>query len=107
MYQDLGNTCWTFMSPMGDYSKERNTEIVVSALDRLGVQAQASGRNDILVDGRKVSGSAFKLASDRAFHHGGGLRSRRHTAPALDPPRAASPQERCCWTWTRRSCPGT
>lgn len=70
VYQDLGNTCWTFMSPRNVYDKDRNTGIVIEALRQHGVQAEASGRNDITVDGKKVSGSAFKLASDRAFHHG-------------------------------------
>lgn len=95
------------MSPMEDYSKERNTDIVVSALDRLGVRAQASGRNDILVDGRKVSGSAFKLASDRAFHHGAAAAALPCHGCRLTPHPVALPQERCYWTWTRRSCPGT
>lgn len=70
MYQDLGNTCFTFLSPRESYDKDRNTQIVVQGLRSFGLSAMASGRNDITVGGRKVSGSAFKLASDRAFHHG-------------------------------------
>lgn len=70
VYQDLGNSCWTFLSGKSAYSVEQNFELVVEALRRLGVTAEVSGRNDITVEGRKVSGSAFKLAPDRAFHHG-------------------------------------
>ncbi|MGM0431098.1 MAG: lipoate--protein ligase [Spirochaetota bacterium] len=70
VYHDLGNTNFTFMSSRSSYSKERNNEIIIAALNRLGINTEASGRNDLVVDGKKFSGSAFKLAQDRAFHHG-------------------------------------
>ncbi len=70
VFHDLGNTNFTFMSSRSNYSKERNTDIIVRALKRFQIDAAASGRNDIVVDGKKISGSAFKLSSDRAFHHG-------------------------------------
>ncbi len=70
VYHDLGNTNFTFMSSRAEYSKERNNSIIIGALRRLGLEAEASGRNDLIVDGRKFSGSAFKLSKDRAFHHG-------------------------------------
>lgn len=70
VFHDLGNTNFTFMSSRQNYSKERNTDIIVRALKRFNIEAQASGRNDIVVDEKKISGSAFKLSSDRAFHHG-------------------------------------
>lgn len=70
VFQDLGNSIFTFMSGREVYSKERNNEILTRAIGRFGIHAQPSGRNDIVVDGRKISGSAFKLTADRAFHHG-------------------------------------
>ena len=70
VYHDSKNLNFTFMSGLDDYSKERNFEIILESLLKLGIKAEVSGRNDILVDGRKVSGSAFKLTKDRAFHHG-------------------------------------
>ena len=70
VFHDLGNTNFTFMSSRSNYSKERNTDIIVRALKRFRIDAASSGRNDIVVDGKKISGSAFKLSSDRAFHHG-------------------------------------
>ncbi len=79
VFQDLGNTCFTFMSAKepGVTSKQlhaRNNEILIKALARLGLEAQASGRNDLVVhrDGEsyKISGSAFKESPDRLFHHG-------------------------------------
>ncbi|MDA3833991.1 MAG: lipoate--protein ligase [Spirochaetales bacterium] len=70
VFHDLGNTNFTFMSSRTTYSKERNNQIIISALKEFGIHAETSGRNDLVVDGKKFSGSAFKLAQDRAFHHG-------------------------------------
>jgi lipoate-protein ligase A len=70
VYQDLGNSCFTFMAGKQQYSVEQNFALIVDALARLGITAEHTGRNDVVVEGRKVSGSAFKLAPDRAFHHG-------------------------------------
>jgi lipoate-protein ligase A len=70
VYHDLGNTNFTFMSPRGEYDKDRNFSIIIKALAQFGVAAVPSGRNDILVGERKVSGSAFRMATKKAFHHG-------------------------------------
>lgn len=70
VYHDLGNTNFTFMSSRKSYNKDDNNRIIIAALKRLGIEAEASGRNDLTVEGRKFSGSAFKLSNDRAFHHG-------------------------------------
>jgi len=90
VYQDLGNTCFSFLNeipssgsaveaPSVDF-KSINNEILTAALSRLDIEAQASGRNDIEVnyDGAsyKISGSAYKLKNDsttgrlRSLHHG-------------------------------------
>lgn len=79
VFQDLGNTCFTFMTPREATTtpKElyaRNNEILIGTLRRLGIEAQASGRNDLVVEQEgelfKISGSAFKESPDRIFHHG-------------------------------------
>ena len=74
VFHDLGNSCFTFMAGKPGYDKSVSTAIVLDALRRLGVEAFASGRNDLLVatpDGdRKVSGSAYRETQDRGFHHG-------------------------------------
>lgn len=70
VYQDLGNSIFTFLSPRSEYDRKRNFDIIINALAKFGVKAEQSGRNDILVNGKKISGSAFKENSDRAFHHG-------------------------------------
>lgn len=70
VFHDLGNTNFTFMSGKESYDKNRNNRIITNALKRFNVEAYPSGRNDILVNDKKISGSAFKETKDRAFHHG-------------------------------------
>jgi len=70
VFHDLGNTNFTFMSGTALFSKSDNNAIICNALKRFGVTAEPSGRNDIVVAGKKISGSAFKEKKDRAFHHG-------------------------------------
>lgn len=74
VFHDLGNTCFTFLSPKQGYDRSANNQIILNALAQFGVRAEASGRNDIVIpmeDGpRKVSGAAFRETHDRAFHHG-------------------------------------
>ncbi|VDR29926.1 Lipoate-protein ligase A [Raoultella terrigena] len=74
VFHDLGNTCFTFMAGKPEYDKTVSTRIVLEALNALGVAAEASGRNDLVVKtaegDRKVSGSAYRETMDRGFHHG-------------------------------------
>jgi len=70
VFHDLGNTNFTFMSSRENYSKEKNNQIIINALKKFGLTAIPSGRNDILIQDRKISGSAFKETKDRSFHHG-------------------------------------
>ncbi len=43
---------------------------MVQALDRLGVKAELSGRNDITIAGQKISGNAQYIRGGRVMHHG-------------------------------------
>ena len=43
---------------------------VVDALRHLGIDAEFTGRNDITVEGKKVSGNAQFRYGDRVLHHG-------------------------------------
>lgn len=70
VFHDLGNTNFTFLSAADGYNQDANFEIIIRALASFGVVAERSGRNDILTDGRKISGSAFKHTRERSFHHG-------------------------------------
>lgn len=74
VFHDLGNCCFTFMAGKPEYDKSVSTGIILNALTALGIAAEASGRNDLVVntaDGmRKISGSAYRETPDRGFHHG-------------------------------------
>lgn len=68
VYHDLGNLNYTIVGPvdvMGDAPY-----IMTGALLQLGVNVERSGRNDILLDGRKCSGYAKRLYKNRVMIHG-------------------------------------
>ncbi len=73
VYHDLGNLNFSFIT---NYHRDnfqnfkKFTEPVVRSLTKLGVTAELSGRNDILVDGRKVSGNAQYISKNRMVSHG-------------------------------------
>ena len=73
VYHDMGNLNYSFIPGAGDAERltmERFTVPIVNALQGLGLRAEASGRNDILVEGKKVSGTAQRLFRNRILHHG-------------------------------------
>lgn len=74
VFHDLGNTCFTFMAGKPEYDKSVSTQIILNALAQHGINASASGRNDLVIDtadgSRKISGSAYRETKDRGFHHG-------------------------------------
>lgn len=73
VYHDLGNLNYSFITDVGQSQQleiSRFTRPVVEALRGLGLHAEASGRNDILVEGRKVSGTAQRICCGRILHHG-------------------------------------
>lgn len=74
VFHDLGNTNFTFMAGKPEYNKEVSTNIVLQGLRKLGIEGQANGRNDLVIedgDGvKKFSGSAYRETLDRGFHHG-------------------------------------
>ena len=43
---------------------------MVDALNKLGVPVVTDGRNDLIINGKKVSGSAQRYANGRLLHHG-------------------------------------
>ncbi len=73
VYHDLGNLNFSFITtkdPAARVDFRAFTEPVVRALHGMGVNAQLSGRNDITVDGRKISGNAQYFGARRMFSHG-------------------------------------
>ncbi|MFD1548955.1 lipoate--protein ligase [Levilactobacillus fuyuanensis] len=74
VYQDLGNLCFSFVvdsdsEEFGDFKSF--VQPIVDALHAMGAKTvEVSGRNDILVDGKKFSGNAMYSHSGKTFSHG-------------------------------------
>jgi len=73
VYHDLGNLNYTFIT-----GADKKTGIdfaafcepVQKALVSFGVPAEISGRNDMTVEGKKISGNAQYIKQGRVMHHG-------------------------------------
>lgn len=73
VYHDEGNLNFSFITKDDGESFHnfaKFTEPVVNALNKLGVPAELIGRNDLLVEGRKISGNAQFSTRGRMFSHG-------------------------------------
>jgi lipoate-protein ligase A len=71
VYHDLGNICYTHIRNYnGPVDFARFAQPMVESLQKLGVPAEFAGRNDILVGGKKVSGTAETVWKGRLLHHG-------------------------------------
>ena len=76
VFNDLGNFNFAYIVNAGEgagrvfASFETFTRPLIGALRALGVDAGLSGRNDITVQGRKISGNAQARFGDRILHHG-------------------------------------
>ncbi len=74
VFHDLGNLNFTFIK---NVQKDGNlvdfrkyTEPILQVLKRLGIDAKFEGRNDITIDGKKISGNAEHVYKNRVLHHG-------------------------------------
>lgn len=72
VYSDMGNLMISYISVRGEVSAvfDRYMSALAASLCSIGLPAVASERNDIMVDGRKVSGNAFHQLPDRSIVHG-------------------------------------
>ncbi len=71
VFHDTQNICFTFVGPTTeDNYRVKNSHLVCTALAMLGIIAEPSGRNDILVNGAKISGAAFREKDGKYIHHG-------------------------------------
>lgn len=72
VYHDLGNLNYSFVIPDAGTKVDFKTFTtpVVKALNSYGIPAEQTGRNDILVDGKKFSGNAQQFSKHRLLHHG-------------------------------------
>lgn len=73
VYHDEGNLNFSFIqkAQKQDVNNfEKFTRPIINALKELGVEAELSGRNDILVDGKKISGNAQYYKKGIILSHG-------------------------------------
>jgi lipoate---protein ligase len=75
VYHDLGNANFSIRMPRHEFNRQTYAEMIVRAIERKGVSGcKVTQRGDIAMhkgeDGYKVSGSAYKVAKDMAYHHG-------------------------------------
>lgn len=73
VYHDLGNLNFSFTATGKDSSLidfEKYTLPIVEVLNEMGVPAKFEGRNDITIDGKKISGNAEHIYKNKILHHG-------------------------------------
>ena len=72
VYHDLGNLNYTIVGRSEDLERDypEYAGLMMKALRTLGIPAVLSGRNDILVEGKKVSGFAKRVCRNRLMVHG-------------------------------------
>ena len=70
VYHDAGNLNYSILLPKEWHDIVRSTAMIVRGLQHAGIPAEANGRNDICVKGRKISGNAYYLGEGAGLHHG-------------------------------------
>ena len=73
VFHDSGNVNFSFIKNVNSPSEisfKKFTEPIVESLAKLNVTAVNSGRNDLLVEGKKISGNAEHIFKNRVLHHG-------------------------------------
>jgi len=74
VYHDYGNLNFSFIVEKGESASTIDfkpfTDPVIHALSGLGLNATLSGRNDILIDGKKFSGNAQYISKTKVLSHG-------------------------------------
>jgi len=91
VYADRDNIMFSYITRSDEVQTtfSRYTSAVASMLRELGLNATASDRNDVLIDGRKVSGNAFYHIPGRSIVHGTMLydTNMEHMMSAITPSR--------------------
>nr|MCR4878327.1 lipoate--protein ligase [Bacteroidales bacterium] len=74
VFHDTGNLNFTFIQNVEPGKKEidflKYLQPIVDALQSLGVPAAFSGRNDLVINGQKISGNAMTFFGNRVLEHG-------------------------------------
>lgn len=69
---DLGNVNYSFITSRDEFQREFFNTLIVKWLTTYysNMPLNLNERGDITFNGRKVSGSAFKIAKGKSYHHG-------------------------------------
>lgn len=72
VYADMSNVMFSYITHDENVNLtfNRYINLLVFMLFKLGIDAKANGRNDILIDGKKVSGNAFYHIPHHSIVHG-------------------------------------
>lgn len=70
VFHDDQNLNFSFIMGEDRYNVKRQMGVIQKVISDLGMTAELSGRNDILIDGRKFSGNAFAASRNLNAHHG-------------------------------------
>lgn len=73
VFHDEGNLNFSWIAQIQDENKinfARFINPIVTLLKKLGLSAEIGGKNDILVDGYKISGNAEHIYKNKVLHHG-------------------------------------
>lgn len=72
VYADMSNVMFSYITREENvnFTFNRYMNMLVLVLYRMGIEAKATGRNDLLIDDRKVSGNAFYHLPGRSIVHG-------------------------------------
>jgi lipoate---protein ligase len=73
VYHDMGNLNFSIITKPDSLEKLEYSYFIkpaVMTLGKLGINAKYSGRNDILIDGKKISGNSQYIKDGKVLHHG-------------------------------------
>lgn len=70
VYHDMGNLNYSFIAGKNRYDIDAQRELIRKALAQFGIEAQATGRNDLTVNGLKFSGTAYCTRNSVRQSHG-------------------------------------
>ncbi len=70
VFHDFGNLNWSFIFPGGMLDRRKHADLLREAFAQAQIELEVSPRNDLWLQGKKVSGSAYKQTKSASFHHG-------------------------------------
>lgn len=70
VFHDTGNLNFSIITSAQNYDKNKSMSLIQKALKSCNIKTDLSGRNDIMIQGKKISGNAYYKDSYIGLHHG-------------------------------------